>query len=56
MVKEGVLENPAPSAIFGLHVCPAPLGWIGYKSGEIMAGSDGLRITVRGRQTHGGLP
>ena len=25
MIKEGVLENPAPSAIFGLHVFPAPV-------------------------------
>ena len=26
MIEEGVLENPAPSAIFGLHVWPEPVG------------------------------
>ena len=56
MVKEGVLENPAPSAIFGLHVFPGPSGHITYKSGGTMASSDGLRIIVRGRQTHGAVP
>ncbi|KPK75229.1 MAG: N-acyl-L-amino acid amidohydrolase [Phycisphaerae bacterium SM23_30] len=56
MVKEGVLENPAPSAIFGLHVIPGSLGSIGYKPGGIMAAADGLHITVHGRQTHGAAP
>ena len=56
MIREGVLENPRPGAIFGLHVFPGPLGLIGYRSGPIMASSDGLRITVRGHQTHGAIP
>ena len=56
MVKEGVLENPAPSAIFGLHVTPRPLGSISYKSGGFMASADSLRMTVHGRQTHGAAP
>ncbi|MBI2535559.1 MAG: amidohydrolase [Gemmatimonadetes bacterium] len=56
MITEGVLEDPAPQAIFGLHVWPAPLGTIGYRAGPFMAASDGLNIVVRGRQTHGALP
>ncbi len=56
MVKEGVMDNPKPDAVFGLHVFPGPLGHIGYRPGALMAANDTLHITVRGRQTHGAQP
>jgi amidohydrolase len=56
MIKEGALENPRPEAIFGLHVWPQPVGFIGYRAGGAMASSQTLRITVKGRQTHGAMP
>jgi amidohydrolase len=56
MIEQGVLENPAPAAIFGLHVWPGPVGGITYRSGPAMAASDQLFITVKGRQTHGAQP
>jgi amidohydrolase len=56
MITEGVLANPAPSAIFGLHVWPGPVGTISYRSGTTMAASDWLGIKVKGRQTHGAVP
>ncbi|HVE78459.1 MAG TPA: amidohydrolase [Gemmatimonadaceae bacterium] len=56
MIKQGVLENPRPEAIFGLHVFPFPVGQVTYRPGGIMASGDNLRIVVRGRQTHGALP
>ncbi|HEX9161081.1 MAG TPA: amidohydrolase [Thermoanaerobaculia bacterium] len=57
MVKEGVLENPHVDAIFGLHVGSRfPVGQIAYRPGGAMAAVDTLRITVRGRQTHGAYP
>ena len=56
MIEEGVLEDPKPGAIFGLHVFPYPAGEIRYRSGGIMAAADAFRIVVRGRQTHGALP
>jgi amidohydrolase len=56
MVAEGVLENPKVDAVFGLHVFPHALGAIVYKPEGIMAGSDTVTITVRGRQTHGAVP
>ncbi|MCJ7628241.1 MAG: amidohydrolase [Longimicrobiales bacterium] len=56
MVQEGVLENPRPDAIFGLHVWPQPTGFIGYRAGAAMASSQTLTIKVRGRQTHGAMP
>lgn len=57
MVKEGVLENPRPSAIFGLHVSSwMPAGKIGYVSGAAMASSDFFDITLKGKQVHGAMP
>jgi amidohydrolase len=57
MIKQGVLENPKPDAIFGLHVIAGiETGKIGYRPGPAMASADILRIRVRGRQTHGALP
>jgi amidohydrolase len=58
MIREGVLENPRPAAIFGLHVMGSAgdVGKIEYRGGGAMASSDMLKISVRGRQTHGALP
>lgn len=56
MIKEGVLENPKPDAIFGLHVGTFPVGIIASRSGALLASPDGLRIVVKGRQTHAAAP
>ncbi|MEP7271604.1 MAG: M20 family metallopeptidase [Acidobacteriota bacterium] len=57
MIKEGVLENPRPAAIFGLHVMPnIEVGQIGYNSGPAMASSDRFAITIRGKKVHGAYP
>jgi len=57
MIQEGALENPAPGAIFGLHVTSMlPTGVVGWRAGPAMASADRFRITVRGRQTHGAMP
>ncbi len=56
MIREGALENPRPDVIFGLHVMPQRTGYIGYRAEGAMASSQTLRITVRGRQTHGAMP
>ncbi|HLL76813.1 MAG TPA: amidohydrolase [Pyrinomonadaceae bacterium] len=57
MIKEGVLENPRPAAIFGLHTEPnVQAGQIGYHSGPAMASSDTFNITIRGRGAHGAQP
>lgn len=57
MIKEGVLENPKPSAIFGLHVSPmGEVGTVTYRQKGAMASSDDMRIVVQGRQTHGAMP
>ncbi|HJQ18943.1 MAG TPA: amidohydrolase [Gemmatimonadaceae bacterium] len=56
MIDAGALDNPKVDAVFGLHVGPGPLGQITYKSGPAMASSDGFRIVVHGKQTHGAMP
>lgn len=57
MVKEGVLENPRPEVIFGLHISAGtPVGQINYKPGGAMAASDRFTIKVNGQQAHGSTP
>ena len=56
MVQEGALENPAPNAIFGLHVWPDAPGRISFRAGGVMSAADHLQIVVRGKQTHGAQP
>lgn len=57
MIDEGALENPRPSAIFGLHVMPnIQVGQVGYNIGPAMASSDRFTITVRGKKVHGAYP
>ncbi|MEX2234981.1 MAG: amidohydrolase [Cyclobacteriaceae bacterium] len=57
MVKEGVLENPKPDVIFGLHISSqTELGKITYRPGGLMASVNDMKIIVRGRQAHGAAP
>jgi amidohydrolase len=56
MIKEGVLDNPPVSAIFGLHVMPIDVGKIQFSSGAIMASSDRFEIKIKGESSHGARP
>ena len=57
MIKEGVLQNPAPEGIVGQHVFPMlPAGKVGFKSGMYMASADEIYITVKGKGGHAALP
>jgi len=57
MIKQGVMENPKPDVVFGLHIgSQVETGQLAYRPGPVMAAADILRITVRGRQTHGAAP
>jgi amidohydrolase len=57
MIRDGVLGDPRPTAIFGLHAFAGyRAGVVAARPGGLMASSDGLRIIVRGRQTHGAIP
>jgi amidohydrolase len=57
MIKEGVLENPNPSAVIGQHVMPMiEAGKIGFRSGKYMASSDEIYVKVKGKGGHGAQP
>jgi amidohydrolase len=57
MIKEGAMDNPRPSAIFGLHTLPSiEAGQIAYHSGPAMASSDRFFITIHGKSSHGAQP
>lgn len=57
MIKEGVLENPAPASIIGQHVFPLlPVGTIGFREGMYMASSDEIFLRVIGKGGHGATP
>jgi len=57
LIKEGVLENPAPDAIFALHVHPGlPVGKLSFRSGMVMASADEIYITIKGKGGHAAAP
>jgi amidohydrolase len=57
MIKEGVLQNPAPTSIIGQHVFPLlPVGKIGFREGKYMASSDEIYLKVIGKGGHGATP
>ena len=57
MIRDGALDSPKVEAIFGVHVMAGyPTGHLYYKAGTVLNSSDGFRITLKGRQTHGSAP
>ena len=57
MIRDKVMENPAPSGIIGQHVMPLiPVGKVGFRPGIYMASADELYITVKGKGGHGAMP
>ena len=57
LIKEGVLENPAPTAIIGLHVHPIlETGKLSFITGKAMASADEIYITVKGKGGHAATP
>lgn len=57
MIAEGVLKNPVPDFIVGLHVFPElEVGKVGFKSGMYMASTDELYLKVIGKGGHAALP
>jgi amidohydrolase len=56
MVREGVLDDPPASAVFGFHVWPETLGRVFVAPGNVTAASDSFTITVKGRSAHAARP
>src|SRR5690606_18369467 len=57
MIKEGALQNPAPTAVIGQHAMPRiPVGKIGIRKGKHMASMDSVSIRIIGKGGHGAEP
>ncbi len=57
LIKEGVLENPAPQKIFALHVHPTlPVGEFSFRAGMAMASADEIYITIKAKGGHAAAP
>jgi len=57
LIKEGVLENPRPDAIFALHVHPSlEVGKLSFRGGMVMASADEIYISVKSKGGHAAAP
>lgn len=57
LIKEGVLQNPTPQAIYALHVNPQlDAGLLSFRGGIAMASADEIYITVKGKGGHAAAP
>jgi len=57
LIKEGVLKDPVPSAIFGLHVHSGlQAGQFSFRAGKVMASADELYFTIKGKGGHAAAP
>lgn len=57
MIASGILENPAPSALIGMHVdAAAPLCQINWGWGPTFCSNDVFILTVKGLSCHGARP
>jgi len=57
MIKAGVLEDPRPDIVLGLHLWnEKELGWLGISDGPVMSASETFQIVIHGKGGHGGKP
>lgn len=57
LISEGVLENPKPELIVGMHVNPQlETGKISFRGGKVMASADEIYITIKGKGGHAAAP
>ena len=57
LIKEGVLNNPDVDSSFAIHLwSPIPSGYIGLKSGPVMAEMFNFKITLKGKGGHTSAP
>jgi len=57
MIEEGILQHPEVDSVIGQHVFPdLPAGKVGFCSGNYMASTDEIYITVKGKGGHAATP
>ncbi|GEO05834.1 peptidase [Adhaeribacter aerolatus] len=57
MIDDGMMTRfPKPDIILGQHVMVGIAGYVGHRSGAILAGGDSLKVQIFGRGSHGSQP
>lgn len=56
MDAEGALSRPAPTMVYGHHVAPLPIGYVGYRTGNQYGASCLVKIVITGQQVPGATP
>jgi len=57
MVKEGLFERFPATEIYAVHNWPGlPAGQMAVRAGPVMAATDEVQVTLRGRGGHGAMP
>jgi len=57
MIEAGVLEDPKPDIVLGLHLWnEKEVGWLGISDGPVMSASETFQIEIKGKGGHGGKP
>ncbi len=57
MIRDGVLQNPAPTGIIALHVHPGlDTGRLSFRTGTVMASADELYISIKSKGGHAAAP
>ncbi|HYC40438.1 MAG TPA: M20 family metallopeptidase [Chitinophagaceae bacterium] len=57
LIRDGVLRDPEPQAIFAMHVHPGlETGKVSFRSGKVMASADELYFTIKGQGGHAASP
>lgn len=57
MIRDGLLDDPAPDAAFALHITPnAPAGVFTGRPGALLASTDTLHATIHGKGGHAAMP
>ena len=57
MIEEGVMEDPAVDRVLSFHLwSPLPVGQVVSQPGPIFSSADEIKITVKGKGGHGGMP
>lgn len=57
MIADGVLSNPIPDYVLGIHLWnDKEIGWVGISDGPVMSRSDVFSVSVQGKGGHGAVP
>ena len=57
MIEEGVMENPSVDRVLSFHLWGGlPIGQVVCQAGPIFSSADEIKLVVRGKGGHGGMP